>query len=778
MYHFLFLHFSFWTLILYPLRLVIKLQSRNGPEAQPSSGITQVFVLRQMSILDVFVLQLALKKKVDANLIALRKRGNPKRRGATTEVLRTMIWEQAAQGKESIELVPVSVFWGRSHGVSKRWSALSFLFPDEGRATAFHKILMLILNFRSVSVWFGKPVDVGTYSKDCSNKLSAFVSAKRMQRALLIEFARNRKNALGPSLYSKAQLYRYILKSSEIEASRVGLSELEKKEIDRKVKRYIKEIAANYQPRFVDALKAILDIVWTRLFSGVRVYGFESVLNKVHGQQVIWLPCHRSNFDHLLLTYVLLSRGVAPPHTVAGKNLDFWPLGPFLRRTGSFFIRRSFAGNRLYAQVYALYIDFLLYSGFAVESFQEGSRSRTGKLLVPKTGMNSICVSSVLKRNAKRTWFVPVYFGYDRVGEDNTYAKELLGESKKPESLLMMVKNLPAVFHKYGWASVSFGEPILFEDAWTLFARRNGFSEDEVKVESLAERNPIVQAFVRHFSNEVNERLNAVAVLSDSALLASCLVTLGSGAVEVKHLETLLGCLYRIVDSLPRYTPFRSIVANRSERPASVALEMAFKDGWLKSERNFNYCTRTSRMKLSAWWYRGTAFHIIALPGLVADALLASPQGRASIDELSCALERRRQMWAQELFWPSEWRSSELVAGCVAAFEHLGFVSRSTDAVAIEFDKKEVMSFFSALVKPEKDVYEFLLAAARENEGGVARDAILSQALSLHRDALLSGGCKTPAFLSRAYGKQALDNLIARGFLQRTQGNTIRIATS
>ena len=60
----------------------------------------------------------------------------------------------------------------------------------------------------------------------------------------------------------------------------------------------------------------------------------------------------------------------------------------FLRRSGGFFLRRTFGSDRLYKVVFSLYTQALLRSGDApMEFFIEGTRSRTAKSLHPKLGM-------------------------------------------------------------------------------------------------------------------------------------------------------------------------------------------------------------------------------------------------------------------------------------------------------------------------------------------------------------------------------------------------------
>ncbi len=63
---------------------------------------------------------------------------------------------------------------------------------------------------------------------------------------------------------------------------------------------------------------------------------------------LVYVPCHRSHVDYLVLSYLLYSQGLMIPHVAAGDNLDMPSIGPLLRRGGAFFMRRSFRDDRLY----------------------------------------------------------------------------------------------------------------------------------------------------------------------------------------------------------------------------------------------------------------------------------------------------------------------------------------------------------------------------------------------------------------------------------------------
>ncbi len=79
--------------------------------------------------------------------------------------------------------------------------------------------------------------------------------------------------------------------------------------------------------------------------------GFERVKEAGQRGSLIFVPCHKSHLDYLLLNNLIYQHHMHPPRIAAGKNLSFWPLGPLFRGSGAFFIRRRFLGGKLYAEV-------------------------------------------------------------------------------------------------------------------------------------------------------------------------------------------------------------------------------------------------------------------------------------------------------------------------------------------------------------------------------------------------------------------------------------------
>lgn len=73
-------------------------------------------------------------------------------------------------------------------------------------------------------------------------------------------------------------------------------------------------------------------------------------------------------------------------------------ISPLLRRSGGFFLRRTFGSDKLYKAVFSEYVKAVLCSGdYPMEFFVEGTRSRNGKSLHPRLGKHQ-CVKFSWKK--------------------------------------------------------------------------------------------------------------------------------------------------------------------------------------------------------------------------------------------------------------------------------------------------------------------------------------------------------------------------------------------
>ncbi|HEX6285980.1 MAG TPA: 1-acyl-sn-glycerol-3-phosphate acyltransferase, partial [Acidimicrobiia bacterium] len=141
-------------------------------------------------------------------------------------------------------------------------------------------------------------------------------------------------------------------------------------------------------------------------------------------------------------------------------NMNFFPVGPLLRRTGVFFIRRSFRDNELYKIVLRAYLDYLIEKRFPLEWYMEGGRSRSGRLNPPRLGLLHYVVDSLRRGKSEDIKLIPVSIAYDQIQDVPDYAREAQGKGKESESLGWMLRAVKSLRRRYGDIYIRFGDPV------------------------------------------------------------------------------------------------------------------------------------------------------------------------------------------------------------------------------------------------------------------------------------------------------------------------------
>ena len=233
-----------------------------------------------------------------------------------------------------------------------------------------------------------------------------------------------------------------------------------------RAERYLREIAASHSPYVIDLIANGIHALYRQGYGEIdyRPAEVSSVANLGSAHPVVFLPAHRSNMDRLSLQFMLWENDLPPNHTAGGINLNFFPLGPLLRRTGVFFIRRSFKDNHLYKIVLGAYIDFLIEKRFPIEWYLEGGRSRSGKLGPPRFGLLHYIVDSLRRGKADDIKLIPVSIVYDHIQDVPDYAREAQGKSKEKESIGWLVRAIRSMRQPYGDIYIRFGDSVSVTD--------------------------------------------------------------------------------------------------------------------------------------------------------------------------------------------------------------------------------------------------------------------------------------------------------------------------
>ena len=225
---------------------------------------------------------------------------------------------------------------------------------------------------------------------------------------------------------------------------------------------YLREIAATHSPYVIDLIANAIHSLYKQGYSEIKYDDDEvaRVADLSADHPVVFLPSHRSNLDRLSLQFMLWENDLPPNHTAGGINLDFFPVGPLIRRTGVFFIRRSFKENELYKIVLRSYIDFLIEKRFPLEWYMEGGRSRSGKLNPPRFGLLAYVVDSLRRGKSDDIMLVPVSIAYDQIQDVPDYAREAQGKGKEQESISWLLKAIKSLRRRYGDIHIRFGDPL------------------------------------------------------------------------------------------------------------------------------------------------------------------------------------------------------------------------------------------------------------------------------------------------------------------------------
>src|SRR6266403_540907 len=439
--------------------------------------------------------------------------------------LTALVAAAAAHPDFDVDLVPVAIFWGRApHKEVSLWRLL--FAEDWGLGGRFKKLLNIAFNARNTVVHFGEPIRL----RDAMEEgLSEPRSVRRILRSARAALRAQRASTIGPDLSHRRTLVAHILNTQAVrQAVRQEMKDrsLPGRPFKRRAalalaRKYAMEIAANYSQPFVTFMSLLLGRLWNWLYDGVEFEHIEKLSEVGDGAEIIYVPCHRSHMDYLLLSYVIYRKGFAIPHVAAGINLNLPVIGRFLRMGGAFFLRRSFKGDPLYAAVFLKYLGFMMARGHPLEYFIEGGRSRTGRLLSPRTGMLSMTVRAYLRDPKRPVVFMPVYFGYERIVEGRTYIGELSGRPKEKESVAGLLKAVVSVLRsKLGKVHVNLGQPILLD---ALLSKRNPDWRSTLPQDSESRPGWITDA-IGDLAARINIEINAAAAVTPINLVAMAIL--------------------------------------------------------------------------------------------------------------------------------------------------------------------------------------------------------------------------------------------------------------
>ncbi|MBS9779489.1 MAG: glycerol-3-phosphate 1-O-acyltransferase PlsB [Moraxellaceae bacterium] len=469
----------------------------------------------------------------------------------------------------TVNLIPVTILWGRAP--EKEDSLFKLLVADNWQEPSISKQLFNIgVMGRNTFVEFHRPYDLRelieelTISSDDNIQAETVTSrelitnqeamaniALNIQSSLNAILNKRRTSIIGPDLSDRRNVVDKLLYTPAIRTAIAEESKRSGQDIDKvrnKARHYLKEITSDYSYYVVRFFENFLAWLWTQLYDGVEVKNFDRVREVATDHEVIYVPCHRSHVDYLLLSYIIYKQGLSTPYIAAGNNLNMPIIGKILRGGGAFFMRRSFRDNPLYASVFKEYMHSMVQRNTPLEYFIEGGRSRSGRLLPAKLGMLSMTVQSHLRKAGKPIVFIPTYIGYERIMEGGTYIGELKGKPKESENLLALFKTGKKLERIFGTVHVNFGTPLFLNDFMEKFeVGPNSLPADTTEIEL----DKKTKAMISNLGIKILQNINKSAVINPISLLSLVILSTPNSALDEETCLEQIALYKKIVTDLP-----------------------------------------------------------------------------------------------------------------------------------------------------------------------------------------------------------------------------------
>lgn len=559
------------------------------------------FVLDGSSLIDQLIIRAAVKSRNrhEQNQRRARKRTLVIARGDRSWRKKLQRLVEKAHDQDLV-LQPVAVYIGRSP--ARQRSLIKLYYTESWRLQRyFRKIAAVLVNGRDTLIATAPTITCR------GQELTALIDQVGKSLDDL------RTATIGPDFSHRRVMIHDLMQ--RISVRRIILTHAKDKNISRRkakseAEKIYRDLLADCTQITIQLMNRLLGWFWNRFYDGLDAKNIEPLRLAAQQYRLVYIPCHRSHIDYLVLSYLLYQHNLAIPYVAAGDNLNLPLVGRVLRGGGAFFIRRRFRGQRFYSELLFEYISESLSRGAALEYFIEGGRSRTGRQLKAKPGMLAMTIRSFLRNQNQPLAFVPVHISYEKIIEAPTYISELRGEKKRQESISGFLRAIVGLRGEFGRVVTSFGRPLPIEELLDRY--RADWRERSLGQE---ERPEWFLNLVNQTARHLNEAINRYVHVNPIQLLALALSAAPNMTMDRDSLCKLMELLANLIRNL---ADFPDVTV--SELSGGEILDRAESLGFIvRREDAMGELVSTSGSKaVLLSYYRNSVLHLIALPALVA----------------------------------------------------------------------------------------------------------------------------------------------------------------
>jgi glycerol-3-phosphate O-acyltransferase len=656
-----------------------------------------------------------------------------------------------------IYLVPELFVWEKA-AQRLQPSVLDYIFGSPEAPGFVYTMIAFRRNYKRAQFRVGEPIDLQRFVTENEARPDALV-ARKVRSTLYQHLARETRAVFGPPRKDPGRIIEQTLRDRTLrKALEEQAAETDRPlaQVEREAKRNLKSIAARFEPTVVAMAIPILNWVFNRIYAGIEVddAGLDRSMKAAARAPVVFCPSHKSHIDYLVMSFVLWKRGYSVPLVAAGANLSFFPLGPFFRRVGAFFLRRSFKGDVVYTAVFKAYLKKLVREGVHQEFFPEGGRSRTGKLLTPKLGMLSWEVEAVLEGARDDLNFVPVSIDYEKVPESKSYSKELAGYEKRPEDFKALLSVWKVLRSRFGRIHLAFDEPI----SLAKFMGARGLSLNGPI------SDPAKRSLIRALAHRIMYGIDRVSTVTPQALASAALLAQRGRGVAVSEAE-----LNERVELL------RQIAADQgrsiSAAPVDEAVEGFADEGLVRRQEargQMMYLPLEER-RYELAFYKNALMNWVVPESLVANGLLVEGES-ANRDRVRDNAQFLSRLFKFEFVYQVGLGFDALFSAAVENLVRREVLLHQGSALYVLPSQTRARPKLVFLADLLRDYLESYLAATLTLEdlttrGSMSRKAFIDASTDTGRAEFLAGRLDAPESLSRLNFENAVLFFLDRGIL-------------
>jgi glycerol-3-phosphate O-acyltransferase len=665
-------------------------------------------------------------------------------------------------------LLPITIIWDQTPESYDR-TIFDVIFGDPQAPSAIRKLISFVRNFTKARVQTARPINLQAFLQENRDTEDIEVRAARLRYELSREFLLEAKAVRGPLLKGAKRIVDEILRTPDfqddlLEATKA--SGVDKETAAGLARQYLLKIAADFRFNWTEWLGVVAAFLFHRFFRGISVdqKGLQVLRDASRKAPIVLIPAHRSHIDYLMISWVIYTHGLVPPHIAAGENLSFWPVGPIFRHSGAFFIRRTVKGDEIYKVVLAHYLRKLLKEGYCVEFFIEGTRSRTGKSLTPKIGMLKMVVDAVVSGAAPDAIFLPLAVTYEKVVEEKAYHQESSGAEKKRESVLALAKGAKALTARYGKCYLRFESPI----SLVSYLKSQGI---EWKSDQQVQASPEVLTRLAHF---LVHRFNSCFVVTLHQVVAFALLAHPKRGIDFETLLRRVGFLILYlyvrdallsdiilepltslgllagIEKRARLVPWDEENADRMDAIGFAlksrvedVIKLFYKEEKVTLQEYAEDIVISVRpeSRLALDYYKNGLIHFFSAQAILARTLLwvCKEDGDRSLDRVSMRSKSLSRVFKFEFIFSPEEPFDAIFARTLKEFESEKVIEVRDGTVKILEGGEEVVRFFAGIIAPFIEGYMVLARVVQEVGDKASKKETLRSAVQRGRKMFLVG---------------------------------------